>query len=79
MNSELHHPYDHKQGQDDVTHWQRVVRTQEIKIREREKPKKEKRKKLYLKGKIFSHLKIKKNLTGEKHILGISERNRKNG
>lgn len=39
--SELQHPYDNKQGQDDVTHWQRVDRTQEIKRREREKPKKE--------------------------------------
>lgn len=43
--SELQHPYDNKQGQADETHWQRVVRTQEIKEREREKPKKEKRKK----------------------------------
>lgn len=43
--SELQHPCDNKQGQADEIHWQRVVRTQEIKGREREKPEKEKRKK----------------------------------
>lgn len=78
--SELQHPCDNKQGQADEIHWQRVVRTQEIKRREREKPEKEKRKKpLKLKGKIFSSLNIMRNLAGNKHMLGTGGEDRKNG
>lgn len=71
--SKLLYPYDNKQGQADVTHWQRVVRKRKRKAWEGEEEK------IHLKGKIFSHLKMKKNLIGKKHMLGIGERNRKNG
>lgn len=49
------------------------------KKKEKEKSPRRREKILELKGKIFSHLKIKRNLTGKKHMLGIDERNRKNG
>lgn len=51
----------------------RVVRTQEIKGSEREKPEektRKKKKKLKLKGKILRCLKIMRNLAGKKHMLG---------
>ena len=41
--SELQHPCDNKKDQADEVHWQRVVRTQEIKGRVREKPEKKKK------------------------------------